>query len=87
MVVTYDRNPRLSETERLDSLTTSIQLALNEKADKDTVSRTFVAKAGLLDIVYPIGITIEMTDTAFAPNTAWGGAWEQTTAGKWHRIA
>jgi hypothetical protein len=86
MVVTYDKNPRLTETERLDSLAMSIQLALNEKADKDTVSQTYLAKSVLLDLVYPIGISIENTDVAFDPNTVWGGAWE-LTAGKWHRVA
>jgi hypothetical protein len=86
MVVTYDKNPRLTETERLDSLAMSIQLALNEKADKDTVSQTYLAKSVLLDLVYPIGISIENTDADFDPNTVWGGAWE-LTAGKWHRVA
>ena len=30
----------------------------------------------LVDLIYPVGIYVEISDTEFDPNTAWGGTWE-----------
>lgn len=88
MVITFDRNPHLTEDQKLDSLARSVQLALNEKADKDTASQTFVdkdtaaqyvIKSALLDMVYPVGSYYETSDTAYDPNATWGGAWTSET--------
>ena len=84
MVVTYDKNPRLTETERLDSLAMSIQLALNEKADKDTVSKTYATNSSLLGFFYPVGSYYETSDASFDPNNTWGGVWELETEGLVH---
>lgn len=84
MVVTYDKNPRLTETERLDSLAMSIQLALNEKADKDTVSKTYATNSSLLGFFYPVGSYYETSDALFDPNNTWGGVWELEAEGLVH---
>lgn len=39
MIINYDRRPRSTIDEKLQSLIESIQLALNEKADKDEVEK------------------------------------------------
>lgn len=49
----------------------------NVLADKLDVS-------GVLNIFYPVGSYYETSDTAFNPNTAWGGTWVLETAGKFH---
>lgn len=33
--------------------------------------------SGLLDYIWPVGSIYQTTDTAFDPNTAWGGTWER----------
>lgn len=84
MIVTFDRNPHLTEDQKIDSLARSVQLALNEKADKDTASQTFVdkdtaaqyvIKSALLDMVHPVGSYYETSDATFDPNATWGGTW------------
>jgi len=49
----------------------------NVLADKLDVS-------GVLNIFYPVGSYYETSDTAFNPNTAWGGTWVLEAAGKFH---
>lgn len=39
MVIDYDRNPKLTTDQKLQSLIESIMLAMNDKADADTVSQ------------------------------------------------
>ena len=36
----------------------------------------------LIDMFYPVGSYYETSDTAFNPNTAWGGTWVEDSAGK-----
>lgn len=36
----------------------------------------------MLDMFYPVGTYYETSDSAFNPNTAWGGTWSEDTAGK-----
>lgn len=88
MIVTFDRNPHLTEDQKIDSLARSVQLALNEKADKDTASQTFVdkdtaaqyvIKSALLDMVHPVGSYYETSDATFDPNATWGGTWTQVS--------
>lgn len=82
MIISYDKNPRLTEDEKLDSLSRSVQLALNEKADRDTVAETYIKASDVIDLVYPIGSYYETSDTAFNPNTAWGGTWVLDSKGR-----
>lgn len=50
-----------------------------------TTTKTLVGGInGTWEIVYPIGSYYETSDTAFNPNTAWGGSWELETAGQMH---
>ena len=35
----------------------------------------------LVDLIYPVGIYVEISDTEFDPNTAWGGTWVLETDG------
>lgn len=35
----------------------------------------------LVNLIYPIGIYVEISDIDFDPNTAWGGTWELETDG------
>ena len=39
---------------------------------------------GMLDFFYPVGSYYETSDTAFDPNTKWGGTWELELAGQVH---
>lgn len=39
-------------------------------------------KAEMLDLFYPVGSYYETSDTSFDPNTAWGGTWNEDTAGR-----
>lgn len=39
MIVSYDKNPRLTTDQKLESLIESITLALNEKAERADVER------------------------------------------------
>lgn len=97
MIISYDKNPRLTEDEKLDSLSRSVQLALNEKADKDamttalaekadrdTVAETYIKASDVIDLVYPIGSYYETDDQAFDPNTSWGGTWVLEAEGLVH---
>lgn len=43
-----------------------------------------VFKSSMIDIFYPVGSYYETSDTAFDPNTAWGGTWVQEIAGQVH---
>lgn len=36
----------------------------------------------ILDVFYPVGSYYETSDTSFNPNTAWGGTWQEDTAGR-----
>ena len=29
----------------------------------------------MVDLIYPVGIYVEISDTEFDPNAAWGGTW------------
>lgn len=41
-------------------------------------------KSEVLNMFYPVGSYYETSDTAFNPNTAWGGTWILETAGQVH---
>ena len=43
-------------------------------------NKTF-ADLGLIDFFYPVGSYYETSDTAFDPNTTWGGTWVKDSAG------
>ncbi len=43
-----------------------------------------VFKSSMIDIFYPVGSYYETSDTAFDPNTAWGGTWVQEISGQVH---
>lgn len=40
-----------------------------------------LAISSIIDIFYPVGSYYETSDTAFNPNTAWGGTWVEDSAG------
>lgn len=39
-------------------------------------------RAEMFELFYPVGSFYETSDTSFDPNTAWGGAWVEDTAGR-----
>lgn len=44
----------------------------------------FITASDVLNMFYPVGSYYETSDTAFNPNTAWGGTWVMEAAGKFH---
>lgn len=44
----------------------------------------FITSSDVLNMFYPVGSYYETSDTAFNPNTAWGGTWVLEAAGNFH---
>lgn len=55
-------------------------VALEFKNKPDTTTPTNATNLNsmqklLVDLIYPVGIYVEISDTEFDPNAAWGGTW------------
>ena len=50
------------------------------------ISNIFTSKE-IIDLIYPVGTVYTSLDSAFDPNTVWGGVWQMIESGRYLRAA